>query len=131
MSDLTTTPVLFYRNYLQILKKDENDAESAADIRQKRDFLKANTRKETDDLKKETRKKIGAEVQNVGASNVAVSSQEDALNDMVLQARKDENFMRQEARNQLKTLSRKLKAISHARQYDYGLGVADLFGHFN
>lgn len=105
-----------YNNYLQMWENAENQERGIDDLKRERSFLKASTDNEVRNIRRDNMKNQGAQIRNVGASGMTVASQSDALDDMEVQARQKENFLRQEERKQTRDLSSRITTARNKRK---------------
>ena len=105
-----------YNNYLQMWENAENKKRGIDDLKRERSFLKASTDNEVRNIRRDNMKNQGGQIRNVGASGVTVASQSDALDDMEVQARQKENFLRQEERKQTRDLSSRITTARNKRK---------------
>lgn len=105
-----------YNNYLQMWENAENQERGIDDLKRERSFLKASTDNEVRNIRRDNMKNQGVQIRNVGASGVTVASQSDALDDMEVQARQKENFLRQEERKQTRDLSSRITTARNKRK---------------
>lgn len=105
-----------YNNYLQMWENAENQERGIDDLKRERSFLKASADNEVRNIRRDNMKNQGVQIRNVGASGVTVASQSDALDDMEVQARQKENFLRQEERKQTRDLSSRITTARNKRK---------------